>query len=78
MNHFPQLAMGHLNGGGASPGPYWNDTMKAVLHLRSEWSSMFRYYIHLPWTNVWFLGESAIQGQEGHKVSIEYYVTEGL
>lgn len=56
--NYPQLAMGHFNGGADRPGPFWMESPKTDFELYPEWSTMFLYYIRLPWTHARFIGES--------------------
>lgn len=68
---FPQIAMGHFNGGTDSFGPFWNESVKVELD-KHEWGGMFYYYIHMPWSQVRFLGESAVSGGTGYPVTVYY------
>ena len=58
--------MGHFNGGSdSSGGPFWNESVKVELD-KHELGSIFYYYIHMPWSQVCFLGGSAVSSGSGY------------
>jgi hypothetical protein len=70
---YPQLAMGHFNGGSSTQGAFWNGSLKATLDVfHDEWGSFFYYYIHMPWTFARFIGESSAVGG-GYPVSTNFH-----
>jgi hypothetical protein len=70
---YPQLGMGHFNGGADSKGPFWNESIQEDFAKYPEWSSMFVYYIRMEWTNVWFLGSSAATTNSRNMVMVTYH-----
>jgi len=73
LQDFPQLGMGHFNGGGPNPGAFWTQSVKHDLdEFHNEWGSFFYYYIHMPWSFARFIGESSAVGG-GYPVTVDLY-----